>query len=569
MKRINRFVVFYLIRFAIVCALALLASSQAIAILFMVATFGAGIVLLPIPINLAAWMAMNIPFVLSFQVGRPWAVAIGAIATLSLIGVILVVPVVKARAELDEEIASLSRNDVVRTLRSTSAEGIEIRFSDIGSEIPSCDEVCSGLLVGGKAKWVRVVISNDWSGEVSEQTFIAGSGKFCAPLERCPVVSSRLHGSADILIEKNRLTHASFKAQNQRLDSRLAQLDSVYRLKILDTRANETLFQETSIARSVATTPIYWVPEFNELRLTGFVVSKRKIKQRPISMVSALRAIGIMITPQVAPRRIESKSYTKLPTSAETSTVVALLDRQKDQPFETVDQNVIRDYIRKARWYPDNELPELHRDIAVRIFQERRFEGPSDLDQLLRDDSELRARVLPWMMEAFEAGEEIPKWTMQDLQVALVYSYSPDELAPYYERYRRILEALPADAYSIWYYPVGRFGGDPMPLLKTSARTGKERLEISLAAFCHTAPEWESSLADVLWEDVRSYVQTSAQRTMLSWPVKDALKALTWAGFRPKLDHWITSLGLSAETTERLVKILDRVNEQTPKHIAC
>ncbi|MGA9254027.1 MAG: hypothetical protein WBV71_16440 [Roseobacter sp.] len=319
----------------------------------------------------------------------------------------------------------------------------------------------------------------------------------------------------------------------------------------------------------MATLPIFWVPKFNEFEPKGFEVKKNNVWKTPAKAIEALGKIGLTVTPQGTKRAEQAKSDARLPTSAATSTAIALLDQPAGEPFTKADQAIISNYLGKFGQYLDNPLPDLHREVVARIFVEHRFEEPSNLANFLHGDARLRARVLPVAMDAFEAGEPISGSTTSAIYRALRDVLTSGSLSPHYEQYARILANLPEDASVHWYALIGRFGRDPRPLLSSAGLTGTARLEASLVAFCHSEQDWEAPLAEALWQNVQSNVDIANQGGWVSQPIEDALKALAWAGYRSEIDRWITTLDLKDYGIERHTRRMNAAADKSEKAEVC
>lgn len=491
---------------------------------------------------------------------------IGAGGSLIAAFVVLVQPAFQANREVAAALDRLTAPDQVSKLAVADISGIELNLLDNFRGDAPCDSICRGILAGDQADWVRVVFADDGQGNKVTRRYGMATGAVCGTAETCLQLINPSDATADLIVTQTRV---DLDAYEFNLTPRLARVTKAQTLAIRDTRTDAIVFHQTFADYELATALVYWVPKFQQMNSDGYEVYRTERQAQVTSIDAALTRIGLPVTPRAAPQRDANKSYTKLPTTLETSAVLAILAKPADMPFEPQDQAALRDYVDKVRWFPEGGLPDVHRDTVFALFQHTRFHDGWALDQVLRKDVELKARLLPWMLDALEAGTPIAPRTLQSFQSGLRGGYDVNALAPYSAQYARILASLPADASDSWFFPVGRFGVDPATFLDATAHSGDQAVTRTIAAYCFSAPGWEDALAKRLWHELLVFCSTQQNARLSRSPYDPAIEILEFAGFGAELDRWFGLMNMSEDARQKLDQRRARITAKTRKQIVC
>lgn len=225
----------------------------------------------------------------------------------------------------------------------------------------------------------------------------------------------------------------------------------------------------------------------------GFELVRRTNSYNDLSFGDVLKRVGYAVDgaaddPGAAP---PARDWREPPAADQSREVLSLLDLTGEAPFNDEQKRIIDRWIMNARQY--KEWPGERIDFLLRIFNDRRVEHLSFLDQIFERNPAVTEALLP---VAITRLEMLPHGTDFDKAISLAYHFARVDakyLAPYAQRITKTAVRDDRVGRSVL-TTVGRLGIDPLPfLLPMTGPDGDLDLDRVRAA-CYADLKWSSAV---------------------------------------------------------------------------
>jgi hypothetical protein len=527
-------------------------------------TLGLGVILVALLANVFVFLVALLPMVLLGVGGNVKRGGIGLVVGMIGYGAFLFGPGYFAEQELSEVRATLSQRNIKKPLDVKKLRSFELQYV-ANTGLATCEANCRSLLVGGFADWVRIQLikkTRDGTYELvaGAEVFENAQGEACVGgASPCIVVAQDTSERADLLARKTDLQKEIIRPLTSGLKYSEVRGGRQIELIFGSSTAERVVYRKASYESRAVTSPTRIFPGFEGMESAGYELMMSRFAGEELSLSSSFREVGFDLK-DIAARfeKGKTKNYQRLPTATEVSLVERALEQSGEQGISDGGQRAISDYVTKARWF--EVLPDVHLDLMERIVKDDRITGVHNVDQVFRYDPAFRAHMLPWIFESLESNRAGSRKMWSQIGVALKYHYTPDELAPYRERYLTFYTEKRLGLHMTDL--LGRWNVDPSDQFDASFSSTKDGLERAIYAFCYSDPIWYETLSGSL---LALFKATEAENNRLRYPFDKAGSVLASVGHYDDVAAEYTRRKWASEKTMKYLKRLASQGERSSR----